>query len=95
MFSEHRRQVEDRVWRAHAILRNARMISSEEALHLLSQVRLGQNLGVLEKVDPMIVNRLFILTRPAHLQKREGRELSPQERDMVRADFLRDSLAKY
>ena len=95
MFSEHRRQVEDRIWRAHAILRNARMISSEEALHLLSQVRLGQNLGVLEKVDPMVVNRLFILTRPAHLQKMEGRELAPQERDMVRADFLRNSLSKY
>jgi len=95
MFSEHRRQVEDRIWRAHAILRNARMISSEEALHLLSQVRLGQSLGVLKEIDPMVVNRLFILTRPAHLQKMEGRELAPQERDMVRADFLRNSLAKY
>jgi len=95
MFSEHRCQVEDRIWRAYAILRNARTISSEEALHLLSQVRLGQNLGVLEEIDPMVVNKLFILTRPAHLQKMEGRELAPQERDMVRADFLRNSLAKH
>jgi len=92
MFSEHRRQVEDRVWRAYGILSNARMISSDEALHLLSQVRLGRDLGLLKDLDTARINRLFILTRPAHLQKMEGRELGPQERDMVRADFLREEL---
>ena len=92
MFSEHRRQVEDRVWRAYGILCNARMITSEETLHLLSQVRLGGDLGLLKDVNTATINRLFILTRPAHLQKMEGRELSPQERDMVRADFLRKHL---
>ena len=93
MFGEHRRQVEDRVWRAHGILCNARMISSEEALHLLSQVRLGVNLGLVKSIDGPTVNKLFILTRPAHLQKIEGRELGAQERDSVRADYLREYLA--
>ena len=92
MFGEHRRQVEDRVWRAYGILAHARMISSEETLHLLSQVRLGANLGLLKDLPAATVNRLFILTRPAHLQKMEGRELAAQERDMVRADFLRKYL---
>ncbi len=94
MFTEHRRQVEDRVWRAYGILCHARMISSEETLHLLSQVRLGSHLGILKDVDTQTVTRLFILTRPAHLQKMEGRELEPQERDMVRADFLREQLVR-
>ena len=93
MFAEHRRRVEDRVWRAHGILRNARMISSEEALHLLSQVRLGAHLGLTRNIDGPTTNRLFILTRPAHLQKIEGRELDSQERDSVRADYLRRMLA--
>jgi len=93
MLGEHRRQVEDRVWRAYGILMNARVISSEEALHLLSQLRLGVNAGIVKKLDVPILHRLFILTRPAHLQKIEGRELTPQERDAVRADFLRKSLA--
>jgi len=93
MRSEHGRQVVDRVGRAYGILCNARMISSEEALHLLSQVRLGAILGILDGMDLPEVNRLFILTRPAHLQKAQGRELDPQERDMARADFLRKSLA--
>jgi len=93
MRHEHGRQVADRVGRAYGILCNARMISSEEALHLLSQVRLGVILEILEGMDLPEVNRLFILTRPAHLQKAQGRELDAQERDMARADFLRKSLA--
>jgi len=93
MVKEHPRQVADRIGRAYGILCNARMISSEEALHLLSQVRLGVNLGVIHGMDLTAANRLFILTRPAHLQKIEGRDLESNERDMVRADFLRKSLA--
>jgi len=93
MFSGHRRQVEDRIWRAHGILRNARMISSEETLHLLSQLRLGVNLGLVTDLDMPTIHKLFVLTQPAHLQKIEGRELESQERDAVRADFLRKCLA--
>ncbi len=93
MFGEHRRQVEDRIWRAYGILQNARVISSEEALHLLSQLRLGVHLGLVKDLDIPTVHKLFVITRPAHLQKLEGRELDPRERDAVRADFLRKSLA--
>jgi protein arginine kinase len=93
MLNEHRRRIEDRVGRARGILANARMMSSEEALHLLSQIRLGVIVGLLEGIDLPQVNRLFILSRPAHLQKAEGRELDAQERDQVRADFLRKTLA--
>jgi protein arginine kinase len=93
LFKEHRTQVEDRVWRAMGILSNARMISSEEAMHLLSQIRLGVNLDLVADVDTATVNRLFILTRPAHLQKLEGRELDEQERDIARAGYIRRALA--
>ena len=92
LLTEHRRQVEDRIWRAHGILCNARVIGSEEALHLLSQLRLGINLGLLKELDIPLIHRLFVLTRPAHLQKLEGRELESADRDAARADFLRKCL---
>jgi protein arginine kinase len=92
LFTEHRYQVEDRVCRAMGILSNARMISSEEAMHLLSQIRLGLNLGLVKDLDTATVNRLFVLTRPAHLQKLEGRELDAQGRDIARAGRIRMSL---
>ncbi len=93
MLNEHARQLEDRVGRAYGILCNARMMSSEESLHLLSQVRLGVNIGLVQGIDLPAANRLFILTRPAHLQMKMGRELESQERDIARADFLRKNLA--
>ena len=93
LFNEHRPQVEDRVWRAYGLLTHARVMSSDEAMHLLSQIRLGATLGILTTVDLAAVNRLFILSRPAHLQKMTDRELDAQDRDRMRAEFLRQSIA--
>ena len=92
MLQESRRQLEDQVFRAAGILRGARLISSEEALHLLSRLRLGVNLGIIKDVDIGTLNRLLILMRPAHVQQMVGRELDKEERDAVRADFLRQQL---
>ena len=90
--AEHRRQVEDRIFRALGLLRNARLMTSEEALHLLSQLRLGALIGLVSDVDTPTLHRLFILSRPAHLQRLHGRELDEPERDAARADFLRRAL---
>ncbi|MBM4046230.1 MAG: protein arginine kinase [Planctomycetes bacterium] len=92
LVEENRAQIEDRVWRSYGMLRTARTISSEETLHLLSQVRMGVNLGLIDNVKMKTVNELFILTLPAHLQKMQGRELDPDERNVVRASFVRSRL---
>lgn len=86
-------RLEDRVWRAYAALAHARTISSEEALEKLSALRLGVNLGIVDCVDMGVVNELFILTQPAHLQKLRKEELEPTQRDVARAEFLRKRLA--
>lgn len=91
---EHRRHVEDKAWRAYGILRNARTISSEETLHWLSQIRLGVNLGILTDLTIKTVNEMFILTQPSHLQKLEGRRLSAEDRDAVRANYVRARLGE-
>ena len=82
----------ERVERALDLLRTARFISSEEALHLLSQVRLGVLLGLLKNVDPTVLRNLLLLTLPAHLQTMEGRDLDTLERDETRAGYLRERL---
>lgn len=91
---EHRRHLEDKVWRAYGLLRHARAISSEETLHWLSQIRLGVNLGILSDVGLKVVNELFIMTQPAHLQKLEGKRLSKEDRDFVRASYVRTRLGE-
>jgi protein arginine kinase len=92
LLEKDRGAVEERVRSAHSKLRAARAISSEEAMSLLSAVRLGVSLDLIRGIPLSSVNELFILTQPAHLQKLEGRALKTAERDERRAVFLRERL---
>ena len=69
---ESHENLHDRVSRAYGILRTAQTISSEETMHLLSSVRMGVNLGLIADLEIPTVNKLFIYTQPAHLQKMSG-----------------------
>ena len=51
------------------------------------------SLGLIDRFGREQVNELFVLTQPGHLQKLEGRELDPVERDVKRAEFIRERLA--
>jgi protein arginine kinase len=82
--------VEDHVARAFGTLSNARVMTSAEALNLLSTVRLGLDLGIIDQFSRREIDMLFIAIQPAHLQKLESKELEPDERDVVRAEMLRD-----
>lgn len=95
LLETNRAQMEDRLFRALGMLRQARLLTSEETMHLLSAVRLGVGTGVLPQIPQRVVNEIFLLTQPAHLQKTVGRELPPEERDTQRAEFVRKHLASY
>lgn len=88
------RYVEDRVGRAYGLLSYARTITSKETVNLLSALRMGVDLGVLPQVKRQTINELFIVTQPAHLQKLSKKKLSPTERDIMRADLIRERLKK-
>ena len=108
--------LDDKISRAMALLQNAHLISSQEALFLLSHLRLGINMHehmgastpAIEKLraicgagnDPdkasalsiATINRLFMLTLPAHLQLNYGKPLDPTHRDALRAQIIRSAL---
>ena len=94
LIQESHENLHDRVSRAYGILRTAQTISSEETMHLLSSVRMGVNLGLIEDLEIPTVNELFIQTQPAHLQKLSGAELDTADRNIERARFLRRHLNK-
>jgi protein arginine kinase len=94
LLTQNRSLLEDRVWRSYGTLRSARIITSQETIELLSMLRLGVDLNLIKDINRGTVNELFILTQPAHLQKIEGRKLSPQERDLKRAELLRQKIVK-
>ena len=94
LLTKNRVAVEDKVARALAVLRSARLISSEETMYLLSLVRFGINEGLVEGVDLRTLNELFLLGQPAHLQRVLGHEMPPQDRSQARADFVRKQLTR-
>lgn len=83
------RLLEDRIWRAHAVLGQARMISSGEALTHISSVRLGIKLGIVSDVNIGRLNQVFLYSLPGHLQLLEGRQLDVADRDEARARLIR------
>jgi len=93
LLSQSRPKLEDRIYRSLGMLRSARTISSSETITLLSHLRLGINLGLVN-MDIGQVNQLFIRTLPAHLQKLEGKELDTDDRDAARAAFIRKNLGE-
>jgi protein arginine kinase len=94
LVKESRKDLHDRVSRAYGILCTAQQISSEETLHLLSSVRMGINLGLIQDLEIPTINKLFIHTQPAHLQKLRGLELETQDRNVERALYLQTHLRK-
>lgn len=88
-----RPRLHDQVSRARGILSSARQISSEETMELLSSVRLGINLGLVDDIEISTVNELCIQTQPAHLQKIRGQVLETSERNASRAGLLRERLS--
>lgn len=92
LMERNRVQLEDRVSRSFGILAYARKMDSRETLERLSDVRLGIDLGIIQGVSAGILKELMVLTQPACLQKFYNRELSPNERDIRRAQLIRDRL---
>jgi protein arginine kinase len=85
--------LDDKIWRAMGLLRNARLMSSNEAMQCLSHVRMGLHVGRLTAVDLQTVNELFLQSQPAHLQKLQGEKLSWEQRSIARAAFIRARLS--
>lgn len=86
------KSVYNHIGRAYGILANAHSISSKETMNLLSLMRLGVDLALFADLDRSLIDELFVVTQPSHLQKRYSDKLTAEERDLLRADMLRERL---
>lgn len=85
--------LEDKVYRAYGILKNARKLTGDEALVYLSELQLGIDLGIIAKVKDASFNKLVVVTRRNFLQKYAGKDsMTTLERDVYRAQVVRDYL---
>jgi protein arginine kinase len=80
------------IGRAYGILANAHSISSKETMNQLSFLRLGVDMELFPGTQRSLVDELFLITQPAHLQKQVSDKLSAEERDLIRSDMVRERL---
>jgi len=94
LMKENRIQLEDQIMRAYATLSHARIISSKEALELLSLVRLGIGIGLIKDVSLKNINELLIICQPAYIQLLAGEILTNPARDVKRAFIIQEKLRR-
>jgi protein arginine kinase len=92
ILQQSRTRLEDRIFRSYGTLAYARSMSTQEAMQLISDVRLGIDMGLVTGLEPRILQELLVIIRPAHLQKLMGRELDVEERDEHRAMLIRERM---
>lgn len=85
----------DKAWRALGILKYAQVMGSQEAIQLISDLRLGYDLGLLKAVDHKLLNELLVLIRPGCLQLLAGRELDHSERNLERPVQIKKALDRF
>ncbi|WJH36392.1 protein arginine kinase [Paenibacillus sp. CC-CFT747] len=93
LVAESRARLTDRVKRSYGILSYAVILDSKEAAQRLSDVRLGIDLGMIPNLSAQTLNELLVMTQPGFLQQYAGKMLSAEERDLRRADMIRERFA--
>lgn len=95
LLKQAKTKVEDLCYRAYGVLASARLLSLNEAMSLLSYLRLGISLGLLS-LPLNLANELIIIIQPAHLQKLFGKTLNElHEQSYYRAQVIREKLARF
>ncbi len=86
-------KLEDKIFRSYGTLKNARLLSSKEAMQLISDVKLGINLKLIDKVSTEQLNELITKIQPGYLQKHFKSQLTDIERDIKRAQLTRENIS--
>lgn len=87
-------ELEDTIHRSYGILTNCKKISYSEAKELLTNIKIGVDTGILDKINDFQVKRLFLYIKPANLQKYYGEEMDKIEQDIKRAELIKQIAQK-
>ena len=83
---------EDDVYRAYGILKNARIISEEEAVKLLLTLRLGITMDIIQDVKLEAVTSLHVDIRSYTLKTILKEDIEGREENIKRAEYIRKEI---
>jgi protein arginine kinase len=92
MLRKYKYELEDKIFRSLGLLKSAILINNKECLYNLSNVRMGVEMGIIKDIDLKTLNILLINTQPASIQKNLGSKLPEKDRDLKRAEIVKEIL---
>ena len=92
LLGKNRIELEDMVYRRFGILTNARKLRWQEAIEILSDVKMGTDMGIIKELKDEEVAKMYFYINPANLQKFFGQNLEGYDRDIKRAEVIKNIL---
>ena len=94
ILGKNRIELEDMVYRDFGILVNARKLKWKEAIKLMSNVKMGVDMGVIKELSDDDVAKIYFYMKPANLQKYFNQNLDAYDRDIKRGEMIRNIVSK-
>lgn len=82
-------ELEDRVYRSFGVLSNSRKMTTDECRSLLSDVKLGTDLGIITELNDSKIRKIELYTQPGNLQEYVGNNLNSFDRDIKRCEIIK------
>ncbi|KHD34707.1 ATP:guanido phosphotransferase [Clostridium acetobutylicum] len=92
LMKKYKYELEDKIARSIGILKNSVILDSNECLNLISNVRMGVEIGIINDISKKSLNNLLVNTQRATLQEIYNKELSKKEENIKRALYVRENL---
>ncbi len=92
MLTSNYDEIEDKVHRSYGILKHAKIISSNDAMTLLAQLKFGMDMKMIQLGDGYNVHELMMEIQPGNLQSNLDKNVGSVQRDRYRADYIRKKL---
>ena len=89
MLTKESLELEDLIWRSYGILTNCRKISYEEAKELITNIKIGTDLGLIDNLTDLKIQKLYLYTKPANLQKYLGEKYDKVDQEIKRAEIIK------
>lgn len=84
-----RLELENNILRSYGILKYARKLKYEEVMTFLSDIKMGVDLGIVDELDDLKINKLLVYTKPYEMQKYFNQEMDNETENIKRAEIVK------
>lgn len=93
LYKNYRFELEDKIMRSLSILKSSVLISNKESLELLSNVRMGVEMGIINIEKQKLNSLLYKISSPV-IAADNDKELSEKDKNIIRSKILKEILSR-